>query len=136
MFEEDEQLGLRAGVGWVNQYRSLAEQGAMTFKRDVEHSLKQRMTRCDQLGERLAFDVDEVLLESHALVFRQNRYARTDHSIPIAYLRWDEGDLEPAVLSIIHPAAEPGERLREPGMDVSGLELAGLGFKHVRTDAL
>ena len=78
----------------------------MTFKRDVEHSLEQRVAGCDQLGERLAFDVDEILLESHALVLRQNRYARTDHSIPVAYLRRDEGDLETAFSRSVILSAE------------------------------
>ena len=108
----------------------------MSLQRDVEDRFEQRVTGSDQLRERLALNVDEILLEGHPLILREDGDASADKTVPVAYLGGDEGDLEPARLALTHPAAEPCEGLREPRVDVAGLQFAGLGFEHVGSDTL
>src|ERR1035441_11019588 len=86
----------------------------MSLQRDVKDRFEQRVTGSDQLREGPALNMDEILLERHSLILREDGDASTDKTVPVAYLGGDEGDLEPARLAFTHPAAPPSEGPREP----------------------
>ena len=73
-----------ARIALVHQHRAAAQEIAVTFQGEIEHSVEQRMARTNKSGERLALGRDQRLLKGDALIALQDRLADADQAIAIA----------------------------------------------------
>src|SRR5437660_381122 len=74
-----------AGIAFVHQHGTTAQEIAVTFQGEIEHRVEQGMTRTNKSGERLALGRYERLLEGDTLISLQDRLADTDQAISIPY---------------------------------------------------
>jgi len=76
VFQVEEHTRLDAGIALIDQDRAPAQEIAVAFEREVDGSIEQGVSGADEGGERLPLRRNQRLLESDALVARQDRVAR------------------------------------------------------------
>ena len=135
-----QQQAQSSGVTFVEQVltskRFSAQQVAVALQREINDGVEQWVAGTDKGRQRLAGWGDEVLLEGDPFVAVEHGLAGADQPVALAYDRRDVGHLVTARLPLPHGTPKPTEALEEKGLDVVGLEAAGLGALHVLPDAL
>ena len=95
-----------AGIAFVHQHGTTAQKIAVTFQCEIEHRVKQRMTRTNKSGERLSLGRYERLFEGDTFISLQDRLADADQAISIADGRRNVGDFVTARFTLAESTAE------------------------------
>ncbi len=136
VLQVEQDTGRGALVVFIDEDGTTAQEVAMALQHEVERGIQQRMTRADKSRHGLPLWLDEVLLESDALVAAEHRVPQADEAVAIPNGGRDVGNLVAPRLALPRRATKKAEGLHEEGLDVMGLEPPGIRPLHVLANAI
>jgi hypothetical protein len=113
MFERNKDAWLRSGIPIIDENSPALEKVSMTFKRQVDGRIEQRMTWTYERRQRLSNWRNQVFLESDALIASQHGFPRADLAITVAHRGWNVRYLITTRLSLPDISAQALERFTE-----------------------